>query len=161
MLILSAKIVLFFELCKFFGVGLSEIVGIYRKLSDFIGRAAQINWKTGDRMPDNIRRNGHRRTGIRIKLRKRDKEKCSQLKSRARNEEGEQLDCPNKGQSARRIVSGKMDEAYCTCWPWRVKSLSPRRMKSWLSRKILREPLWLVVAFTSSIASGAFDRPTI
>ena len=45
MLILSAKIVLFFELCKFFGVGLSEIVGIYRILSEIIGRAAQIQAK--------------------------------------------------------------------------------------------------------------------
>ena len=42
MLILSAKIVLFFDICKFFGASLSEIVGIYRILSEIIGRAAQI-----------------------------------------------------------------------------------------------------------------------
>ena len=45
MLILSAKIVLFFDICKFFGASLSEIVGIYRILSEIIGRAAQIQAK--------------------------------------------------------------------------------------------------------------------
>ena len=59
MLILSAKIVLFFELCKFLGASLSEIVGIYRKLSEIIGRTSQIptKCKRGSRMSDDIGRN--------------------------------------------------------------------------------------------------------